>query len=124
MFILCNFLVRTLQYFQKKLNLFFAHENINKQASKVAHNQPQTFFSQYCLAAQTSQELIFHIIDISQDSSVSLSVMEMCVEGRFFFKISQCEFAFIREMRVFKVHVFKKATNNSHFCFDKFEIVF
>ena len=40
-FILCNFLVRTLQYFQKILNLFFAHENIKKRASKVAHNWPQ-----------------------------------------------------------------------------------
>ena len=44
-----------------------------KTASKVAHNRPQTFFSQYCLAAQTSPELIFHIINTSQDSSVSLS---------------------------------------------------
>ena len=67
--------MRTLQCFQKKLNLFFAHENIKKRASKVAHNRPQTFFSQYCLAAQTSPELIFHIIiDISQDKYVSLSV--------------------------------------------------
>ena len=45
-FILCNFSVRTLQYIQKKLNLFFAHENIKKRASKVAHNWPRTFFSQ------------------------------------------------------------------------------
>ena len=43
------------------LNLFFTHENIKKRAEKVAHNQPKTFFSQYCLAAQTSPELIFHI---------------------------------------------------------------
>ena len=63
--------------FTKKIYLFFAHENIKKRASKVAHNRPQTFFSQYCLAAQTSQELIFHIIDISQDSSVSLSVFQL-----------------------------------------------
>ena len=51
---------------KKNLNLFFAHENLKKQASKVAHNRP--FFS------QTSPELIFHIINMSQDSSVSLSV--------------------------------------------------
>ena len=57
------------------LNLFFAHENIKKRASKAAHNRPQTFFSQYCPAAQTSPELIFHIINMSQDSSVSLSVL-------------------------------------------------
>jgi hypothetical protein len=35
-FILCNFLVRTLQCFY----LFFAHENMKKPASKVAHNWP------------------------------------------------------------------------------------
>ena len=44
--ILCNFSVQTLQYFQKNFNLFFAHENIKKRASKVAYNQPQTLFSQ------------------------------------------------------------------------------
>ena len=36
----------TMQCLQKNLNLFFAHENIKKRASKVAHNRPQTFFSQ------------------------------------------------------------------------------
>ena len=30
--------------FKKILNLFFAHENIRKRASKVAHNRSQTFF--------------------------------------------------------------------------------
>ena len=60
---------------KKKLNSFFAHENIKKQASKFAHNRPQTFFSQYFPAAQTNPELIFHIINMSQDSSVSLSVV-------------------------------------------------
>ena len=39
-FILCNFLVQTLEYFQKKINLFFVHENIKKLPLKVAHNQP------------------------------------------------------------------------------------
>ena len=33
--ILCNFLVRMLQYFKKN---FFAHENMKKPSSKVAHN--------------------------------------------------------------------------------------
>ena len=64
--------MRNLQYFQKKnLNYFFAHKNFKKRASKVAYNQPQTFFGP---TAQTSPELIFHIINISQDPSVSLSV--------------------------------------------------
>jgi hypothetical protein len=53
---------------KKKFDLFFAHENINKRASIVAHNQPQTFFftSMYGLAAQTSPELIFHVINMSK----------------------------------------------------------
>ena len=53
----------TLQYFQKK---FKAHENIKKWASKVAHNRPQTFFHSTGPAAQTSPELIFHIINIQK----------------------------------------------------------
>ena len=61
----------------QKINLFFAHENIKKTASKVAHNRPQTFFSSTGPAAQTSPELIFHIINMSQVPSVSLSVTAM-----------------------------------------------
>ena len=58
----------------KKMNLFFAHENIKELRSKVAHNWPQTFFHKYSSAAHTNPELIFHIIKMSQDSSVSWSV--------------------------------------------------
>ena len=59
-------------------NLFFAHENIKKRALKVAHNRPQTFFfHKYGPATQTSPELIFHIINVYQDSSVSLSVVKL-----------------------------------------------
>ena len=36
---------------------------------------PNLFFHSTCLAAETSQELIFNIINMSQDSSVSLSVI-------------------------------------------------
>ena len=36
---------------------------MNKKPSKVAHNRPQTFVSQYCPAAQTRPELIFYIIN-------------------------------------------------------------
>ena len=68
--------MRTLQYLQKKINLFFAHENIKKRASKVAHNRPQTFFfHKYGPAAQTSPELIFHIIKCREQASVLLSVV-------------------------------------------------
>ena len=62
-----------LQY-SKKIEFIFAHENIKKRASKVAHYQPKLFFHKYGRAAQTSPELIFHIITMSQDSSVSLSM--------------------------------------------------
>ena len=50
------------------------YENIKNRASKVAHKRPQTFFHSIGPAAQTSPELIFHIMNTSQDSSVSLSV--------------------------------------------------
>ena len=40
---------------------------------KVAHNQPKPFFSQSSPAH--SPELIFHIINMSEDASVSLSVL-------------------------------------------------
>ena len=37
--------------FLKKKYFFFAHENIEKLPSKVAHNRPQIFF-QYCQPTQ------------------------------------------------------------------------
>ena len=54
-FILCNFSVRTLQYFQ----FFFAHENIRKLPSKVAHNRPQTFFFKYWLGCPNQPRIDF-----------------------------------------------------------------
>jgi hypothetical protein len=51
-----------------------AHKKLKKLPSKVAHNRPQTFFSCTGPAAQTSPELIFHVINMSQDTSVLLSV--------------------------------------------------
>ena len=63
------------QYFQKKNIFNFCPWKHKKRASKVAHNRPQTFFHSTGPAAQTSPELIFHIINMSQDSSVSLSVL-------------------------------------------------
>ena len=62
--------------FSKK-NFFFAHKKLKKPPSKVAHNRPQTFFSCTGPAAQTSPELMFHVINMSQDASVLLSVGEM-----------------------------------------------
>jgi hypothetical protein len=70
-----TFQCRPYNIFKKRFNLIFAHENIKKQASKVAHNRLQTFFSSTGPATQTSSKLIFHSINMSQDSSVSLSVV-------------------------------------------------
>jgi hypothetical protein len=45
---LCNFLVRTLQYFQKDLKFFFAHKKLKKPPTKVAQkNKKSTFFPYY-----------------------------------------------------------------------------
>ena len=57
-----TFQCRRYNIFKKKLDLFYAHEIIKERASEVAHNWPQFFFHKYSLAAQTSPELIFHII--------------------------------------------------------------
>ena len=37
--------MRALKCFQKKIKKYFDPENMKKLPSKVAHNQPQTFFS-------------------------------------------------------------------------------
>ena len=63
--------------FSKKLKTNFAPENTKKPPSKVAHSRPQTFFSSTGPAAQTSPELIFHVLNMSQDASVLLSVPQM-----------------------------------------------
>ena len=61
--------LKTSVMFKKKKKI--AHENIKKRASKVALNRPQIFFHKYGPAAQN---LFFHIMNMSQDSSVSLPV--------------------------------------------------
>ena len=52
----------------------FVHENIKKWASELLIVVHKLFFHMYGPAAQTSPELIFHIINMSKDSSVSLSI--------------------------------------------------
>ena len=59
-------------------------KTLKKPPSKVAHNRPQTFFFMYWLAAQTSPELIFHVINMSQDTSVLLSVVTTQKPGTLF----------------------------------------
>ena len=57
---------------KKNVYQFFVHENLKKRSSKITHNRPKPFFSQYSPAH--SPELIFHIKNMSQDSFVSLFV--------------------------------------------------
>ena len=52
----------------------FAHKKLEKPPSKVAHNR-LLLFSCTGPDAQTSPELIFHIINMSKDTSVLLSVV-------------------------------------------------
>jgi hypothetical protein len=54
--------------------IFLAHSNIKKPPPKVAHNRTPIFFSCTGPAAQTCQELIFHVTNMSQDAYVLLSV--------------------------------------------------
>ena len=59
-------------------------KTLKKQASKVAHNRPKPFF--YRSPAQPtahSPKLIFHIINMSRDSSVSLSVTHQEAEIKY-----------------------------------------
>ena len=54
--ILCNFLVRALQYFFLNFNFFYP-ESMKKTPSKVAHNRPNFFFS---VANQPKSHFLFH----------------------------------------------------------------
>ena len=56
--ILCNFLVRRLQYFHKYFKHFFAHENMEKLPPKVAHNRPKKIFPVLRQAAHIAKSLI------------------------------------------------------------------
>ena len=75
--LLCNFLARTLQCFQKKSKFFFRSKKVKKQALKVAHNRPRPFYFTVQPRPQTiahSTELIFHIMKSRDQISVLLSV--------------------------------------------------
>ena len=56
LFVVCNFLVRTLQYFLKQ-RIFLAHENIQKLPSKGAYFTARIFSTSN--QAKTSPNLIF-----------------------------------------------------------------
>ena len=57
-FILCNFLVRTLNYFKKKLNFFFDHKKLKKPPPKVAQKY-SNFFSLIVAKTAQTEEFMF-----------------------------------------------------------------
>ena len=59
---------------------------LKKQVSKVAYNGPKPFFPAQTTAH--SPKLIFHIINMSQDASVSLSVAAAQGPNCFFVNLS------------------------------------
>ena len=93
--ILCNFLVQTLQCFEKEIDIFLANENMKKTASKVAHNQPKFIFH-YCQPAQNQpnshvlfykngslqdfyiKTLIIPILRFSQNRAKTFSIKMPC----------------------------------------------
>jgi hypothetical protein len=56
--------------FKKKINLFFAHENIKKHPQKLLIIGPKLSFHKYGPAAQPSPELIFHTIKCREQASL------------------------------------------------------
>ena len=66
---------------KKKLNFFFDPEKVKKRASKVAHNQPRTFYFTVqprpdVWAMGHSPESILHIMKSRDQTSVLLSVSQ------------------------------------------------
>jgi hypothetical protein len=61
--------------FKKTLIYFLTMKKLKNGPQKLLIIGPKHFFHKYGPAAQTSPELIFYIINMSQDSYVSLSVL-------------------------------------------------
>ena len=85
-------------------SIFFALENIKKRPQKLLIIGPKLFFSCTGPAAQTSPELILHVINISQESSVLLSVVET-------FAMLQKRKSEIRYFLLCKCLIYKKRKN-------------
>jgi hypothetical protein len=72
-----------MQLFSADATMFlqcFAHKKLKKPPSKVAHNRPKPFIPQPSPAQPTanSPKSIFHIIKMSHQASVLLSVVTVC----------------------------------------------
>ena len=59
--------------FSKKKIWFFTHENLKNGPTKLLIIGPNLFFHSRAQPTAHSQELIFHIMNMSQETSVSLS---------------------------------------------------
>ena len=70
-FFLCNFSVRTLQCFQKKI-FFFDHKKLKKPSSKVAHSRPKPVISQSSPAHSSEPRIDFSYYKMSGTSICSL----------------------------------------------------
>ena len=81
--VLCNFSVRTLQCFQKKIKKFFDPEKFKKQASKVAHHRPRSFY----FTVQPSIHFSYHEISGPDICSLICVWPPLSKEKWFFYNI-------------------------------------
>ena len=77
-------------------------KTLKKGPQKLLIIGPKLFFHKYGPAAQTSQEVIFHILNMSQNSSASLNVLWLCWQknfplGSFILSSSLTFFSWFRE---------------------------
>ena len=76
-FILCNFSVQTLKYFQKNLEFnFLSIKTLKNGPQKLLIIGPDPFISQSAQATPHSPELIFPIMNSRDQTSVLLSVVQ------------------------------------------------
>ena len=68
--------MQTLQYFQKKNQIYFLPMTTIKNPQKMLIIDPKLFFHKYSPAVQTSQELSSHIIKYREKAYVLSSVLK------------------------------------------------
>jgi hypothetical protein len=77
-----TFQCRRYSVFKKMLTFFFDPEKVKKQASKIAHNWPNPFFSQFSPDHSPQPRIEFSYYEISGPDSCSL----ICVSTVDFYK--------------------------------------
>ena len=60
-FILCNFLVQTLQYFKRNLSLFFCPQKVEKNTIIIAQKNSNPLFFPYCLSCPNDPNRRFFV---------------------------------------------------------------